>query len=400
MEKIFKPRYKNLINIKNKFTEYKQNLCPASINRLPENFDEIKTLLDITSEAEEELVENLISLDHLAQIDDIRINDFHLQDLHRVKRVEKVEIPKKAMRLRCIRNRVKYQAESNADDTKSKPRKYNRYNYLKLEYDNFVGACDLLPLDEIYILVRIYEPFVYKRGASVIRKPRLNQEFAVLGSQYLTELRDKIYCQCNFGPFYDISNNYTEILSSDVENQPTSLQNDPGFFFITDTFYNDTRYTDTDYSVEIREWMKTKPDIGPVQIQTMQETKFEDLNVRLGYPQVYKHFGNCEHVFTLTDIRLLATNDSLKRSDYPMLRIISSTLSKMCMICGFVEACFVIKNSNVHIHEPAYLCKRCMVSYHYVDGKKTGTFQAYRYFGNRPLKNIIGSNDDNSEETA
>lgn len=385
MENIFRPRYKNLINIKDKFTEYKESLCPSSINSLPETYEEVKQLLNLSTPDDEYQLENSISLNNLAQVDDVRINDFSLTDMHRFKRCEKVEIPKKAMRLRCIENRM--EAYKSAQSTRSQPRKYNKYKHLRLDYDNTVGECDLRPYDEVILFVRVYEPFVYRRGEATTRKPRLSQEFTVIGSQLLTELRDKIYCQCKFGPFYDISNRYTDIISLDIEDQEqqTNVISDPGFFFITDTFYNDTRCTDTDYTIEIREWMTRRPEIGEVHVKSMAETHFNELNVRLAYPQVYKHYGNCEHLFTFSDIRLLAPDDSLKRIDYPMLRIVSSSKMKICMVCGFEEACFVVQNSSVHIHEPAFLCKQCLISYHYVDGKKVGTFEAYRFYGNRPV---------------
>lgn len=386
MENIFRPRYKNLINVHGKFTEYKAALCPLSINRLPETYDEVKQLLNINTSEDESRLEDSISLNHLTQLDDVRINDFSLTDMHRFKRCEKVEIPKKAMRLRCIENRMK--AYKDAVSARSRPRKYNKYNHLRLDYDNTVGECDLQPYEDVILFVRVYEPFTYQRGEATSRKPRLGQEFAVMGSQRLTELRDKIYCQCKFGPFYDISERYTDIIgleTEDQQQQQTNATNDPGFFFITDTFYNDTRHTDTDYTIEIREWMNRRPEIGEVHVKSMEETRFQDLNIRLAYPQVYKHYGNCEHVFTFSDIRLLAPDDSLKRIDYPMLRIVSSSRVKICLVCGFEEACFVVRESAVHIHEPAFLCKQCLISYHYVDGKKVGTFQAFRYYGNRPV---------------
>lgn len=387
MEKIFRPRYKNLININEKFAEYKAALCPSSITRLPETYDEVKQMLGVVDVDDEMQLEDSISLNHLTQEDDARINDFTLADMHRFKRCEKVEIPKKAMRLRCIKHRLGVYRD--AQSVRSHPRKYNKYKHLRLEYDNGIGECDLRAYDDVIVLVRVYEPFVYRRGEATSRKPRLSQEFAVFGNQYLSELRDKIYCQCKFGPFRDISERYTDIISSDVEDQQQQQSigaaNDPGFFFITNTFYNDTRRTNIDYSTEIREWMKRQPDIGKVQVASMEDTRFHDLNVRLAYPQVYKHYGNCEHVFTFNDIRLMAPDDSLKSNDYPMLRTVSSAKTKMCMVCGFEEAGFIVRNSLVHIHEPAFLCKQCLISYHYVDGKKVGTFEAYRYYGNQPI---------------
>lgn len=35
----------------------------------------------------------------------------------------------------------------------------------------------------------------------------------------------------------------------------------------------------------------------------MSEVTFEELSVRLGYPYLYCHHGNCEHVIVFHDIR-------------------------------------------------------------------------------------------------
>ena len=35
----------------------------------------------------------------------------------------------------------------------------------------------------------------------------------------------------------------------------------------------------------------------------MEETKFEDLKIKLGYPYVYTHQGNCEHLLIFRDLR-------------------------------------------------------------------------------------------------
>lgn len=131
--------------------------------------------------------------------------------------------------------------------------------------------------------------------------------------------------------------------------------------------------------------MSRQPDIGPVQKKSMQDTKFEDLNVRVGFPQVYRHQVNCEHVISFSDIRLIAEDDSLKSTDYPLLRCVSNAKVTQCMICGIAEAAFVVKKSTVHIMDPTFMCRNCFISCHYIDGQKIGNFQAYRYYSNRPI---------------
>lgn len=252
MEKVYRIKSGDLINIRAKFTEFKKELCPSSITELPKTYEDVKLILDIQNSVEEELLEDSISLNNLAQLDDLPISDVDLHNIHSKQGLKSIEIPKKAMRLRCIRNKIEEDANKGLS---SMPKKYNRYRYIEQKVDNTDESCDLVPFEEILITVRVYEPFVYKRGEGTKRKPRLSQEFVVLGRQHLTELRDKIYCNCNFGPFKEISNDYESIKRSDIDETEgiTPVSNDPGFFFITDTFYNDHRASDVDYSAEIRE---------------------------------------------------------------------------------------------------------------------------------------------------
>lgn len=386
MENVYRIKSGDLINIKAKFAAFKNQLCPNTIEQLPETYEDVKGLLDIQSGTEEELLEDSISLNNLAQFDDIPIVDVNLHDLHTKQGRNTVEIPKKAMRLKSVQHRVEI------DTAKSRvnvPRKYNRYRYIEHKTSDADEKPDLVPFDDILITVRVYEPFAYKRGEGTQRKPRLSQEFYVLGRQKLTKLRDRIYCHCQFGPFKDISNDFESIQQTDLDHaqESTSKESDPGFFFITDTFYNDLRVSNTDYSVEIREWMGRQSDFGPVQVKSMEETKFEDLNVRVGFPQLFRHYVNCEHIISFTDIRLLAPDDPLKSSDYPILRCISSSKMTLCGICGIIEATFIVKKSNIHIQDPSFLCRNCFISFHYIDGEKVDNFQAFRYYGNRPIIN-------------
>lgn len=384
MENIYNVRSSNLINIKEEFDKFRNNLVPSSVFELPKTEEDIKKLVNFDGTDEDyRALNDSISIDNLTQPDEVPITDFQIHQIHKKRNM--VTIPEKALELNCIKSLFDSQDNATKTTQAKIKTKYNKYKFIKIDVDNLSGVCDLKPLDDILIVVRVYEPFVYNRGETSRRKPRLSQEFAVIGSQYLTELRDKIYCQCKFGPFYDISDDYDAIVNTNADSQTTDNVDKPGFFFITDTFYNDTRQTHIDYTTEIREWMERQPEIGKVKVKAMQETRFDELNVRMGFPQVYKHYGNCEHVLVFYDMRLLTSDDSLHRSDYPMLRMVSSSRSNICMVCGTMEASFVVTNSITHIHEKTFLCKACFTSYHYVDGKKIGDFQAYRYHGNLPI---------------
>lgn len=74
-------------------------------------------------------------------------------------------------------------------------------------------------------------------------------------------------------------------------------------FYIGNAFYIDMRREDNiDYSTVVRTWAeKRKIAVGPVQM--MENTKIKDLVIRFGYPYLYQHLGDCEHLIIFSDAR-------------------------------------------------------------------------------------------------
>lgn len=373
MEQIYAPRYKNTVQINTKFELFKTQLgCALNI---PKNNADIKALMNFDGTDDEfHALEDSISLGRLSHPDDIKPVPFDPSDSGS-RRHYVAQVPKTALHLKTVSSLVDTQGKFN-EGHRNRYIIYNKYKHIKMDHiDDEYDDQDLNVHDEIIVSIRFYEPFTYRPNANCDMKPKLSQGFLVLGSQYLSELRDKLYCQCKFGPLYDISDDPDKP-------EPTEKSFDHGFFFIGDTFYNDTRQPTIDYSEVIRNWAKTHDNIGELKTDSMEDTKFKDLNVRLGYPYLYQHYGNCEHLFTISDIRLISATDSMIRRNYPVLKIVSSSKSTFCMICGVNEANVVVKDSAAHINDPSYLCTNCFKSYHYNDGKKIGSFKAYRYYGN------------------
>jgi snRNA-activating protein complex subunit 3 len=61
-----------------------------------------------------------------------------------------------------------------------------------------------------------------------------------------------------------------------------------------------------DYSEVIREWTKNNAQATPsgkMETALMEETRFRDLTVRMGYPYVYQHLGDCEHLVIILNVR-------------------------------------------------------------------------------------------------
>jgi len=56
------------------------------------------------------------------------------------------------------------------------------------------------------------------------------------------------------------------------------------------------------------EWAKdserySTPGLGIFTSKNMEETTFADLNIRLGYPYLLCHQGDCEHILIFSDMR-------------------------------------------------------------------------------------------------
>lgn len=116
----------------------------------------------------------------------------------------------------------------------------------------------------------------------------------------------------------------------------------------------------------------------------MQQTRWLDVRLRIGAPHVYQHYGNCEHVFTVSDVRLIsATGDSRMRRDYPLVDMVQMGKKLMCSMCGIADAQVVVMDSVLHVQDPAFLCNSCFETCHYIDGTKVGEFRAYSYMDNR-----------------
>ncbi|XP_017061330.1 snRNA-activating protein complex subunit 3 [Drosophila ficusphila] len=238
--------------------------------------------------------------------------------------------------------------------------------------------CPDLQLDEceLELTLRLYRPpRAYHRGFKV-EIPVFAEEFVCLGSNYLTELRDKISCICRGKRFVDISN--------DPEAPLPTLETNPGYFFINDTFYNDKRNPNNpDYSQTILNWAGTANGVNgeSLKVENMEGKRFIDLTVSPGSPLHYLHHGNCEHLFVISQIEVLTPRS--KRPDislYPYPHAFNTYNRRTCYMCGLRSYSFIVEQSRRQLHDPSYLCRGCFFSFYYVDGQKVGQFKAYRIY--------------------
>uniref|UniRef100_A0A182NFY9 snRNA-activating protein complex subunit 3 n=1 Tax=Anopheles dirus TaxID=7168 RepID=A0A182NFY9_9DIPT len=368
MENIYCPKIEKVVAVWDALAEFQKELHPEGLSRIVDTDADIMEAAGCAGNtAEFDKILQSVDVGQLSSPKDMPVRTFAP---HRISHKPKaISTPNKATRFLCVQ---RVNARETAKDQRNVDVKlrYKTHKYTARKPDS--DSCnDLVPFQEMLLMVRFYEPFKYKPGRR-LGHPKFNLEYHVLSSQYLTELKDSIFCHCDYGPYYEISENRTT--------PPEEPPSKSGFFFIHDTFYNDMRdEANQDYSSVIRKWAERQSLIGELNSQRMEQTRFGDLKFRIGYPQVYQHQGNCEHLFVISECRLLAPSDILMRSRYPWLNCYSSARDIPCNVCGHCQAQYIVQNSNRHIFDPAYICENCLDSYHYKDGQKLGEFELFKF---------------------
>ncbi|GBP21755.1 snRNA-activating protein complex subunit 3 [Eumeta japonica] len=202
----------------------------------------------------------------------------------------------------------------------------------------------LQPGKELIYRIRLYRPFVHGCKIKSNRSPQLCRDLIMLGSQRLSILRDNITCPNDFGPRIDttmevhLDVNAKEIFPS-------------GFLFINNVFYNDMRSKKSiDYSAPIRAWAQRR-GIGEFQHKNMDEVRLDELEIKLGYME-----GNCEHLFTISEIRLLGAQDQLNPLAYPYETVYSGANLVYCNTCAEFASKWVVVGSDRVPFDPAFLC--------------------------------------------
>lgn len=224
-------------------------------------------------------------------------------------------------------------------------------------------------------------------------KIRLEKEVIFRADQSLVELRDQFKCQRDFGVPMDLSEQPDQ-----AERVYRGEMFKSGFFLINDTFYDDMRdQNNTELSREIVEWsqreistvnelgenVKISRGIGPFKRSRMESNKFEDLEFKLGAPYLYLHQGDCEHLFTISDIKYLPYDYDLQITKFPLVTATSIGRKEdyiKCYICKNLPPHWYTRNNTRLPVDPFLFCENCFYSFNYTsDKKKIGDFQAYLY---------------------
>jgi len=221
---------------------------------------------------------------------------------------------------------------------------------------------------EVILCVEIYQ----KKYGSV-----KSQELLVLGSQFLTDLRDNICC-------------LTDKLMNVAGQHDHS-----GYFLIEDTFYNDMRHRSaTDYSKPILDWLQNSSDeaaekwdaitsgvlkkrqkdllrglnisnVPEFKSERMQTTRFSDLQFRPGAGYLYCHQGSCKHTIVIRDMRLIHQEDSQNQADYPLQTFQLQKRLQKCSVCQIYPATKMTVDDKWALNNPCYFCIKCHYLLHY-----------------------------------
>lgn len=235
------------------------------------------------------------------------------------------------------------------------------------------NPADMIEEGESILSVNILYPVIFNKH----REHKPYQTVLVLGSQKLTELRDSICCVSDLqigGEFSNAPDQAPEHISKDLYKS--------AFFYFEGTFYNDKRYPECrDLSRTIIEWSESHDrGYGKFQTARMEDFTFNDLNIKLGFPYLYCHQGDCEHVVVITDIRLVHHDDCLDRTLYPLLTKKHWLWTRKCFVCKMYTARWVTNNDTFAPEDPCFFCDVCFRMLHYdSEGNKLGEFLAYPY---------------------
>nr|XP_006629898.1 PREDICTED: snRNA-activating protein complex subunit 3 isoform X1 [Lepisosteus oculatus] len=225
---------------------------------------------------------------------------------------------------------------------------------------------------EIILSINIVYPVIFKR----FRKHRQHQTMRVLGSQKLTELRDSICCVSDLqvsGEFSNMPDLAPEHINKDHYKS--------AFFFFEGVFYNDMRYPECrDLSQTILDWAQNHYTHDKLQAAKMEEATFNDLKIKIGFPYLYCHQGDCEHIIIITDIRVAHRDDCLDKTLYPVITKKHWVQTRKCSVCNMYIPRWVTSKDCFAPMDPCFFCDKCFRMLHYdTHGNKLGEFLAYPY---------------------
>jgi hypothetical protein len=196
--------------------------------------------------------------------------------------------------------------------------------------------------DEVILRVAIYHPQRFTK----------QQEFLVLGSQPLTDLRDALSC-----------------VQDRVLDGPHTHSS---CFFIEGVFYDDLRQPSAiRLSDTVLDWLRADPSratqrqLGSYRASSMAETTFADLSLRLGAHYFFQHQADCRHVCIVTEMRMAHAADERDAHAYPRRMFQAKTKRQLCGVCAELPAAYVAYGDKLASASPFFYCEQCYTPLHY-----------------------------------
>ncbi|CAL8330079.1 unnamed protein product [Merluccius merluccius] len=233
------------------------------------------------------------------------------------------------------------------------------------------GEENRIPEGEVIITINIYYPTIFERFKYV----RPHATLLMTGSHTLANLRDAICCVSDLqvcGEFSNTPDIAPDFISKDHYKS--------SFFFLEGVFYNDMRFPECQaISSTTIEWAKSH-NFPSYQQAKMEDTKFVDLTIKVGFPYLYCHQGDCEHLVIITDVRLSHKSDCQDKKLYPLLTHKHRVTTRRCTVCHIYIGRWLTTNDHFAPCDPCLFCDKCFRMLHYdKHGNKLGDFLAYPY---------------------
>nr|XP_054756377.1 snRNA-activating protein complex subunit 3-like [Lytechinus pictus] len=283
--------------------------------------------------------------------------------------IEKGILPEAGAQLQTLRSRVAAFAKYG----RSGPPSQKTYNHYKYKNDSTSSITQPVVLLTVTMTVSNKVP-IHSRMV------KHDRELLVHANTPLCALKDKLLCPMDL---VYLCGECSENPDTADDTRAHDLYKS-SFIFIEDTFYSDMRDPKArDITGPLRRWITQGKSVivsGEMKQAKMEETTFNDLSIRLGYPYLYVHQGDCEHNITFTDIRFMDENDHQDLDQYPLLCNQSAFYRNTCIGCKTLTAKWMTKEDALAPADPCFFCDVCYYKFHYdTKGNKLGNFKAYRH---------------------
>ncbi|CAH7669942.1 snRNA-activating protein of 50kDa MW C terminal-domain-containing protein [Phakopsora pachyrhizi] len=134
----------------------------------------------------------------------------------------------------------------------------------------------------------------------------------------------------------------------------------------------------------------------------MESVRFDQLNLRVGEPYWLLHQGNCEHLFTIDEIRAIHPTDpkpSKKINPYPITTFLSRLNSLKCRVCDRDPASLITLEDEMVSESPCYLCLTCFKILHGHELRKSSlSKQAKEINRDSQVDPIVTDDDGNNDK--